>query len=317
MIKIYAVKQFVLASLILIAVNGCHQDPAIPASAIPPACRVVQVVTIDAPYRDTLTYRYNDFGHVISATYRRRMDGQLTTTTDQTFTYSADHYLNGQTERITTYTSNGPVQTNKGYLFTYQENPKLIQQIKVVDNTTGKLLSGSAYTYEGSNLKTYTELDGTGAPGRTFTYDASGKLTQVSVAGQSGSPTVTNGKISSEVVGSLTYTYTYDGQGQLKQQEARSTTSTTAPRSVVVYTYDTKPYWKNTQLRFRGIPTPDLGRPVQAANILTSTVQNYQGDKKLNEVVTRYTYAYNANGYPIGYSRTDGARQVINYSNCP
>jgi YD repeat-containing protein len=309
-------KQYILKGLcwLLVGVSGlvgCHQEPVLPESAIPTTCQVYQRINIDENVRDSTLYTYNSFGLIERTSYQRFVGRQVVTKIDQAFTYTGDHYLSTQIDRTTTWDANrNSSQQNKGYTYTYKEGR--IDQVAIVDNSFGTRLGFRQYTYEGDKLKTYTETDGNAILTRRYTFDDTGKLVNYEEAGLS-QAIVSNGKIVKRVYANGTaIDYTYDAEGQLKTQ------INTAPnsRQEATYSYDNRPYWDKTQLRLRGIPTPDLGDHVQRHNMTAYSFKQVQNGQTTNQRNFSYEHNYNKAGYSRGFSRNDGARQINLYSNC-
>ncbi|GAB4027370.1 hypothetical protein GCM10028773_58520 [Spirosoma koreense] len=284
-----------------------------PKSAIPFTCRIGQLISIDEATRDTTTFSYNAFGNVERSLYRKWVSNQLVNNTEQTFSFTADHYLFTQSDRITTRSSNGnQSQEIKGYLYTYQNNK--LQEVKLNNGLNNATIGYKQYTYEGDLLKTYTETDGNKSIIKRYTYDGTGKLMKLETPTSKISTVITNGRISQQVYPDSTInTYEYDSQGQLIKQ----ITTFSGSRSQYMYTYDNNPYWTKTQLNQRGIPSPDLGEGIQVHNLKTSTFQRYLNDKLILEQKLTYNHAYNKQGYSQGFGRSDGFRQVNYYTNCP
>ena len=295
----------------LIGTLGCHQEPLVPQSAIPSTCRIYQLININEGLRDTTTYVYTSFGEVSQSLYRQWSNGRLTNETEQSFAYGTDHYLFSQIEKTVSSGANGTLtRESKGYTYTYQDGR--VQQVAIIDNLTNDKLGFREYTYDNGNLKTYSETNGNKTLVRRYTYDAGGRLINYDEPTTGVTPpTLSNGKIVKRAVpNGIIYEYEYDGEGQLIKQ----TTTSASRRSQYTYTYDSKPYWTKTQLRLRGIPSPDLGESTQVHNILTSS---YQDDRSKGVERLVYTHAYNASGFSRGYGRSDGVRQINYYSNCP
>lgn len=297
----------------LLICTGCHQEPVIPESAIPATCRINELITINEGARDTTTFLYTPFGLVEKSSYRQWINGQLVLSTDLLFSYSSDYYLVSQAEYTSTRTSDGNLtQVNKGYLYAYQNG--LVQEVIILDNTSNAKLGFREYTYEGDNLKTYTELNGAKALLKRYTFDGTGKLTNYEEPNSGVTYSIANGKIRQRNFpdGSIA-TYDFDAEGQLTKQIVTAGTS----QIQFAYTYDRNPYWTKTQLRFRGIPTPDLGDHLAVHNTLTYSQQQYQANKLISNLNFTYNHAYNKAGYSQGYGRSDGMRQINYYTNCP
>ncbi|MGF7217442.1 hypothetical protein GGR92_003616 [Spirosoma lacussanchae] len=303
-------------SALVAGITGCHEDPFLPKSAIPFVCQLSQSVTIDEDLRDTTTYQYNSFGNVEKSTYRRWIKGQLMMSTEHVYVYTADHYLTSQVEQLINRDNSGR-QTKQvnGYLYTYEEGR--LRTVKIIDNTTNVTLGYRDYTYDGDRLKTYTETDANRAITKRYTYDDTGELSSCQAPGSVSSYTVNKGKIIAEShygnPDSTDIRYQFDSRGQLEKQTIYSGLS----RVQYSYTYDNNPYWYRTQLGLRGIPALDLGEHRPLHNLKTRTYQRYQNDRLLEEQTLVYSHAYNKNGYSLGYGRSDGARQINYYINCP
>ena len=301
---------------------GCHQEPTLPTSIVPFGCRVALVDYIDTTSRSTYRYQYDAAGNRVGST-----DGSTT----RSFT------LDNVGEYVTSQDVNGTKLTCQ-----YDGTPKRISRI------TGGAVS-YAYTYEGNDLKTYVASEN----GRTVTYAfTGGKLTAVmGVPGET--ITVVDGKISqrTDAAGNvIAYTYTGD---KLKQTELTSA----AGRQVITYAYDTKLFYTNTGLFFRGFPRiptaqpgteiqpgpgldniggpvdlshplitsrdriglDEIGGPVQVNNYQTIGIKQYAKgttETLLSDRTLQYKHQYNADGYSLGYARTDGARARFYYTNC-
>ena len=315
MTKRYSVQRHIGIAFWLGLIVGCHQDPVLPSSAIPDACRIEQIVTINEGVRDTTRYRYDSFGHLLSCTYRKWTVGQLVSSIEQTFSYSDDHYLIGQTNReVNLITDGSKAEKKVGYTYEYEGNPKLIRRVLVVDNITGKTVGQNEYVYEGSAVKSYTEKNSTGAIIKRYIFDGNGKLIEFIQPASRDVITVVNGKFTKIFINdSTTINNEFDARGQLIKQDIRYGRI----RSVNAFTYDNKPHWSITQLRFRGIPVLDLGEHSPITNRLSYVYQRYVYDKLVAEAKNQYTHAYNANGYSLGYGRSDGERQVNYYTSSP
>lgn len=310
--KTYTIKCLCWLLFGFYGIIGCHQEPIIPQSAIPPSCRLYQLVNINEGVRDTTVYVYNDFGLIAKITHRKWANGQSDTKIDQDFTYTADHYLLSQVNRTSSRAANGNlIQQAKGYNYTYKDGH--IEQMTIVDNASGTKLGFKLYTYEGDKLKSYEETDGNRTIIKRYTLDATGKLMNYEEPGSGVIATLTNGKIVKRLSpNGTTVTYTYDLKGQLTQQVISSGTG----RVEYTYSYDSMPYWDKTQLRLRGIPSPDLGEHIQLNNQILYSSKRYQDEQLISEQSFSYKHDYNKNGYSRGYGRSDGARQINYYSNC-
>ena len=313
--KFYLLKCYYSTILLLIGVTGCHQEPLVPTSAIPPSCRISQLINVNENTRDTTAYAYNTFGQVERSTFRRWVSGQLINNNEQNFFYSADHYLINQVDRNTTRSANGSLtKENRGYSFEYEDEPKRIRSVRIYNDTSNETYGFREYTYEGDKLKTYTETDPKKIFVRRYTYDGNGKLIQFEESNAGTPAIITNGKIVQRIFADgTTISYEFDNQGQLTKQNAISING----QSIYTYSYDSKPYWNKTQLLLRGIPSPNLGDNAPVHNLLTYNYQQFQNGKLLSNQKLTYSHAYNKEGYSLGYGRSDGARQVTYYSNCP
>jgi|GEM_PF-3533538 len=308
--------------LALAVLSGCHQEPALPTSIVPFGCRVSQVDYIDTTSRATYRYRYD-------------LKGNRTGSTD------------GSTTRAYT------LDTTSGYVTSQDVNGiKLTYQYDGTPKRISRIAGGSVsyvYTYDGDKLKTYVASEN----GRTITYTFSdGKLTAVTgVPGET--ITVANGKISqrTDAAGnSIAYTYTGD---KLTQTEFASPTGRrviTYTYDAKSFYTNTGLFFRG----FPRIPTAqpgaeiqpgpgldNIGGPVNLNTPINSSrdrigldeigglvqINNYQtiGIKQYAKGATetlvsdrtlRYTHQYNADGYSLGYSRTDGARARFYYTNC-
>ena len=312
--EFYTAKSFYgFATLLLLGgAIGCHQDPLFPTSAIPRICQIYQIANVDEGVRDTTTYRYNAFGHVDERIYRQWVNGILTVSTKQNFTYSADHFLLTQASQTTTHSAGGSqAQDNKNYTYMYQDAQ--IQRVTVSNALSGQALGSSEYTYENGKLKTYTETNAQKTVLLTYTYDGTGKLTQFVEPGIT--VMVTNGKITKKTLPDGTViSYQFDGQGQLINESSVSTTNQTER----TYTYDNAPHWSKTQLLLRGIPSLDLGGHTLVHNIIESTIKRTQNNRLVQDQKFKYQAEYTKEPrYLLGYARSDGARQRIFYANCP
>ena len=310
--KLYWQRSCRWAIMLLTGAIGCHQDPFIPQSAIPNLCRIDQITTINESTRDTTTFLYNTFGLIEKSIYRQWVSGQLTNKFEQNFSYTADHYLLTQVERTATRSSNGLLmQQNRVYTYTYQDGR--LQRVSIVDNLSNARISFKDYEYEGDKLKTYTESDGSQKLIRRYKFDGAGKLIGYEDPNSGVSSLITNGKITQRILQDSTLVmYSYDSEGQLIQQISNKASQ----RIQYTYTYDANPYWAKTQLQFRGIPTPDLGEPMQLHNLKQWNLRLYQSNKLVGEQTLTYSHAYNKQGYSLGYGRSDGVRQINYYSNC-
>lgn len=309
--KLYSPKYLSWLILMLNGVVGCHQDPAIPASAIPPTCQIYRVVNVDEGVRDTTTYSYTAFGHVEESTYRQWVNSLLTISTKQNFTYNADHYLILQVDQTTTFMpGGGRAQDNKAYTYTYQEGR--IQQVAINNALSGHPLGFKKYVFDNGNLKTYTETNAQNEAIRSYTFNQTGRITQLTEPGTM-LAVVTDGKIRNRILqGGTTVTYEFDNQGQLTKE----TIISKANQTERTYAYDNAPYWNKTQLLLRGIPSLDLGGHTFAHNVASSTIKRTQNGRIVQDQKFEYQRTYTKAGYSLGYGRSDGARQNIVYANC-
>ncbi len=309
--KLYLPEYLSWFVFLLSGIAGCHQEPLIPASAIPQTCQIYRVENIDEGVRDTTTYSYTSFGHLEKTTYRQWVNNFLTVNTTQKFTYDENHFLTAQVDQATTYTSGGNrMQRNKAYTYTYQENQ--IRQITINDILSGQTLGYRKYSYENGKLKTYTETNAQNEAILTYTFDGTGRLTQFTGSGIT-SAVVTNGKIAKKTLqDGTTIIYEFDSQGQLIKE---TTTSDTA-QTERTYTYDKAPYWDKTQLLLRGIPLLDLGGHTFIHNVTANKIRQTLNGRIIQEQEFNYQRTYTKAGYSLGYGRSDGARQNIVYANC-
>ncbi|WP_111631512.1 hypothetical protein [Larkinella arboricola] len=314
--KIYLIKSlFSIAAMILIGLVGCHQEPLVPTSTIPLACQLNQLVTLNEDSRDTVSYSYDSFGHVVKSVIRQWNKGQLTNSTEHSFFYTADHYLNNEIERVMTrYTDGSQFRIDIGYQYDYQDEPKRVRSVRIFNNSSNETIGFKEYIYQGTTLKTYTETDGNRGILKRYTYDGSGKLIQLEQPNSGIITKISAGKIvQKNYPNGTTILLEYDNLGQLKKQ----TVKTSSEQLVYTYTYDSKPYWNKTQLLFRGGISPNLGEHSSVNNLLTYSYQRYQYNTLISEQKLTYNHAYNKEGYSLGYGRSDGVRQLTTYTNCP
>jgi hypothetical protein len=295
---------------LLTAIISCHQDPTIPASGIPGTCQIYRIANVDKLVRDTTTYAYNAFGHVEEITYRQWRNDTLKANTRQNFTYSADHFLVSRIDQTTLYGANGSqTRDNKGYTYSYQDG--LVQQVTISNALSGQPLGYNKYTYESGKIKTYIEVNAQQQPARSYTFDSSGKLTQVTEV-EAITTVVTNGKIRNRKLANGTQVdYYFDDQGQL----LGDSTITGSPQVTRKYEYDSYPYWNKTQLLFRGVPSLDLGGHSYVHNLTKTTVKQTMNGRTTQEILA-YRHTYTKAGYSLGYARGDGFQQRIVYTNC-
>jgi hypothetical protein len=296
--------------LLLVAVISCHQDPTIPASGIPGTCQIFRIANVNEGTSDTTTYAYNSFGHVEEITFRQWTKGTLTNNTRQNFTYSADHFLVSRLDQTTLYTGGSQTRDNKGYTYTYQDG--LIQQVVINNALSGQTLGYNKYTYESGKIKTYVEANAQQQPVRSYTFDSSGKLTQVTEAGTI-TAVVTSGKIRNRKLTDGTQVdYYFDDQGQL----TKDSTVAGSPQVTRKYEYDSNPYWNKTQLLFRGVPSLDLGGHSYVHNLTKTTITQTLNGRAVQNQLLAYRHTYTKAGYSLGYARGDGFQQRIVYTNC-
>jgi len=310
-------------SLLVLAVTaGCHQEPTLPTSIVPFGCRVSLVDYIDTTSRSTYRYQYDAAGNRVSST-----DGSTTRA----------YVLDTTSGYVTSQNVNGTKLT-----YQYEGTPQRISRI------AGGAVS-YVYTYEGDNLKSYVANEN----GRTVTYTFSGgKLTAVTgVPGET--IVVTNGKISqrTDAAGNaIAYTYAGDKltQTELTTPTGRQVTAYTYdaksfytntglffrgfPRIATAEPgaeIQPGPGLDNiggpadlsrpiTSSRDR-IGLDEIGGPVQINNYQTIGIKRYAKgtpETLLSDQTLRYTHQYNADGYSLGYARTDGARARFYYTNC-
>ena len=308
--KIHPLRSLIGLALLLGGAIGCHQEPVIPVSGIPVTCQIYSIANVNEGVHDTTSYHYNSFGSIDERSFRQSINGQLTNSSRQKFVYSADHFLTTLTEQNLSYSSgNSQPQTNKLYTYLYQNGQ--VQQVEIVDSRSGQPLGFKLYTYENEKLKTYVETNAQKIVIRSYLFDGSGKLTQLTEPGST--LIVTNGKVTKRTLQDGTVIgYQFDNQGQLLSEITTTLTGQTE-RS---YTYDNRPYWNKTQLLMRGIPVPDLGGHTFLHNISTSRLKQTQGGRTIQDQEVTYQYNYNKANYSLGYSRSDGVRQRISYTNC-
>lgn len=310
--EFYAKKYLFCFALLVIGAVGCHQEPVVPMSAIPPTCQIYRVANLNEGVRDTTTFQYNSFGSLTETNYRQWINGVLAASTVQKFTYSNDYYLTTQTDQTTIYSTGGNIsnQTSKTYTYTYQDGQ--IQQVAIINAQSGQPIGFRLYTYENSTIKTYVETDAQKKPIRIYTFDGRGKLTQFAEQGI-GTDTPANGKITGKTLADGTkINFVFDSQGQLLSETSTTSTSQT----VRTYSYDQKTYWNKTQLLQRGIPPLDLGGHTPVHNLVSSSVKQTLNGRIIQDQTFNYQLKYNDAGYVLGYARSDGAQQKIVYANC-
>ncbi len=308
--------------LALAVLSACHQEPTLPTSIVPFGCRVSQVDYIDTTSRATYRYQYD-------------VKGNRTGSTD------------GSTTRAYT------LDTTSGYVISQDVNgTKLTYQYEGTPRRIIRIAGGAVsyvYTYEGDALKTYVASEN----GRTITYAfTGGKLTAVTgVPGET--ITVASGRISqrTDAAGNaMTYTYTGDKLSQTEFTSPAGRQVTTYAYDAKSFYTNTGLFFQGfprlptdqagaeiqpgpgldniggpvnlnapiTSSRDR-IGLDEIGGPVQISNYQTIGIKQYaKGATELliPERILRYTHQYNADGYSLGYSRTDGARARFYYTNC-
>ena len=302
--KINAEKRL-LVGLILLA--GCYQEPDLPQSIIPLACRIAQIDFQNQSEIWRTNNEYDAFGNLL--TYRKQSYRWTTLllTEEVAHTYSDNHYL--QSKVVKTKKETGE-ETVLNYTYRYQGNPQLLQEV---------LRSGTSaitYEYEGNRVKTYTEKNENGTVNRVYYFDASGLLNRIEQPGNTQEAfTIVNGKIAKKTAGDGSVEeYEYNPKGELIR--AVVTRPGTSERMVTAYTYDDKPYQSVTLLRFKGIPDVSLGTATQVNNVLTSRVEKYKNDALVTSESVSYRHVYNSEGYSLGYASSDGTRQTCYYINC-
>lgn len=288
---------------------GCHQDPAIPKSAIPLTCQVYQIAAIEEDVRDTTTFAYDAFGSLTESYFRRWYRDTLTIRLRQSYSYNADHYL---LVRVDQQDRLGSPSEKRSYEYSYQDG--LVRQVLIKSYLSPSQTLGSLdYAYENGKLKTYTERNAQQTILRQYTFDASGKLTAYQEPDQLTNAQVVNGKIVSKTFKNGTsVTSTFDSQGQLSSE----TTTLGTAETTTTYTYDNEPYWDKTQLRLRGVPVVDMGAHTNVHNLMSVQVKQTLNGRARSQTLT-YRNAYNQARYLLGYARSDGAQQRTIYANCP
>ncbi|GAB3991925.1 hypothetical protein GCM10028807_23530 [Spirosoma daeguense] len=289
---------------------GCHQEPDIPASIIPTTCQINSIANVNEAVHDTTYYKYNAFGSIEEITYRQWVSGRLAVSNRQTFFYNSDHYLNTSYELYITYSSSGNwVQQNRTHTYTYQEGQ--VDQVTTSNAQSGQIIGFKIYTYDQGKVKTYTETDGQKSIIRSYSFDGLGKLSQAKEAGSE--IELTNGKITKRTLQDSTIIDSqFDSRGQLVSEITVAANGQTER----TFTYDNRPHWNKTLLLFRGIPVLDLGGHTDVHNIATSNLRQTTNGRTMRDQSFAYQYQFNKANYSTGYSRSDGFRQRINYSNC-
>ncbi len=313
--------------ILLTALAGCHQNPAVPGSIIPATCQLGMIETVDeSPAAEgntsVQTSLYNAFGSVVTESFRRKQGATTTGTWEARYTYSEDKFL-------TAYQQTG----GPGIAETYQYDDA--KRLTKVQRTAAGGNQTMDYTYSGDRVSEYTVKNSAGVTTARYTFSG-GTLTGVTFS--NGSATVSGGKITS-----LTYTdgasctYQFDAQGRMTGLD-----STRGPaRYQFTYTYDSRTYAPNASLRQRGWPNPDIDlggiNPVGAltalatsgvrldqlansrlaGNLSSVTYQLFTNGVAGTPVITTYQYAYNSQSFPRGFSRSDGFRTKYYYTNCP
>ncbi|GEM_PF-6708936 len=306
--KIYAVRLLGWVAAWTCVSVGCHQDPAVPKSAIPLTCQIYQVASVEENVHDTTTFTYDAFGSLTESRFRRWLNDTLNTGLRQTYSYNADHYLLvrvDQQDRLARSTE------RRSYEYSYQDG--LVRQVVVKNYDSGQMSGYLDYEYDNGKLKTYKESNGQKTMLRQYTFDASGKLTSYQDQDLSAVAQVTNGKIVSKLFKSgVSVASTFDSQGQLISETTLAGTAQTK----VTYTYDNEPYWDKTQLRLRGIPVVDMGGHTNVHNLTSVTIQQTVNDRAIQARTLTYRNVYNQARYLLGYARSDGAQQRTIYANC-
>ncbi|QJD78880.1 hypothetical protein [Spirosoma rhododendri] len=306
--KRYAIRALGLL-IALTGVNiGCHQEPAVPKSAIPLTCQIYQIAAVEENVHDTTTFTYDAFGSLTESHFRRWWLDTLNTRLRQTYSYNADHYL---TIRVDQQDRLGRSTERRSYDYSYQDG--LIRQVVVKDYQSGQITGYLDYEYDNGKLKTYKESNSQKTVLRQYTFDTSGKLTDYQDPDQLTSAQVTNGKIVSKLFkNGARVASTFDSQGQLISETTLAGTAETK----TTYTYDNEPYWDKTQLRLRGIPIVDMGGHMNVHNLTSVAVQQTVGGRVTQARTLTYRNAYNQARYLFGYARSDGAQQRTIYANC-
>ncbi|NID10207.1 hypothetical protein [Fibrivirga algicola] len=312
MMKRYLILYRILTVLILSGLVGCHQTPLVPVTAIPLTCQLYQLTTINEGIRDTTTYLYNDFGHVLESSYRKWVNAKLATRTKKSFTYSYDHFLLTQIEQTTNFlATGGQTQDDKGYVYDYIDGK--INKVVIRNNVTGVTILVQQYQYENDVVKTVTELNGTQLLLRRYMFTSDAKLVKYEEPSLFIITEVNNGKITKKVGNNgTTINYQFDNQGQLINE----TTTSASEQTIHLYDYDTAQYWGKTQLRLRGFPVIDFGGASLLHNLLVDDLQVIQNGRVTQKRKLTFNHIYTKGGYSLGYGRSDGAQQRNTYSNC-
>lgn len=289
--------------------TGCHQEPAVPQSAIPLTCRIDQTATVNETLRDTTSFVYNAFGSITESTYRQWWQDTLTVGLRRNYTYNADHYL---TVRIDQHTRPRQTPDVQSSTYTYQNN--LVQQVVIKNDQTGQISGFLEYTYDGGKLRTYIERNGQQTELRRFTFDATGKLTDYREPSALLLAQVAGGKVVLKLLKDSTRVASaFDDQGQLISE----TTTAGRTETKLTYRYDNEPNWDRTQLRLRGIPEVDRGGHAPVHNLLSLTIQQTVNGRVTQSRTLTYRNVYNSARYLLGYARSDGAQQRNSFVNCP
>lgn len=274
-------------------------------------------MTINEGTLDSTVHVHNDFGQVLQSSTVRREKGRLVRQFVSTYTYTDNRYLNNRTDRLTVVAPNGISTTSTGtFVYEYAGTPRRIQAIRRV-NLSGTLDVPATITfqYTGDQLTQYAETDANATPTYQATFGPDGRLSGVQRSSLQ-RVAVANGLISQTILNKDTVRYSYDQQGQLTMQE--TSVGTTGERIQRTLTYDGRLPQRTGELRLPGFPTSDLtGFGRGASNVLTETTRRFRNNFLIETTTLRYTYAYNPQGYPTGYARSDGARAQFYYTNCP
>ena len=296
---------------------GCHQEPALPTTLIPPGCRLGLATYINENTSDSTAYLHDSFGYVLQSSATRKEKGRVVRQLVNTFSYTDDHYLSNRVDRLTISAANGQTNTSNGtFVYEYAGTPKRIQAIKRI-NTTGSLDSPLTITYQytGDQLTQYSEVDGNGTSSYQVVFGADGKLKGIQIPNNQ-EIEILNGLISKTISGKDTVRFTYDGQNQLVSQDF--VYGATKERVIRELTYDGRQPTRTGELRLPGFPTNTVSGYGQAkSNVLTETIRRFRNGFLTETTPLRYTYSFNGEGYPTGYARTDGTRARFYYTNCP
>lgn len=281
---------------------SCYKEPDLSAAQIPPACRIGLVELIrEGGNISRQGYLYNDFGS-LTQYYEENQNAQRSLT--QTYVYDSAHYVRTREDK----TPAGTVR----YGYTYDAVSKLITKIAPVQG------SGSTYeyTWDGDRLKSLTIKGATGSINEVLTFQADGRLATRTrpQSGERFTVDPTTGYLTSYTHTDGVYeTFTVNGNGNhlVKTYNEPAISKLTSS----TYTYAASGFYADTQLRFRGIP--DIQDGSGKPGLLTSYVINQfrNGQLTLTERVT-FTYAYNSEGYALGYAASTGERAKFYYTNC-